>query len=427
MNQIMTPFLILISVLAVASCSSSSSSPADGDINPASMSVFEDSDAVNELFGTLTVRNTTPDIDTASQTEVVQAINNFSLDLHRIAAGEAPAEGTIESGYSAAVALSLAYAGTAGATQSALANLLGVDDIDESVLHTTMNALALALDNRTNEELILHTANRVFVRPGLSLQNTYLDVATEHYDAPVVEADFAQQTDEVTRLVNAWVADQTDEFIPSIIDRFSPTTVFALLNTLFLDAAWQDEYRAVESLDFNALGGTTITVEGFGGRSDLPIFRSDDLLAIEIPYGGGDIAMLILMPTSIADYEATLDAAGVENLVSAMNISDIEFTAPNWNDEAELDLVDLLAPVGFPANPWDFGRMIQGGANLEVFAKQKARIEVDKDGTRAAAVTIVGADESVPEFVGIDSPFVYMIRDRITGLILFTGRVVAPE
>ena len=290
-----------------------------------------------------------------------------------------------------------------------------------------MNALALALDNRTNEELILHTANRVFVRPGLSLQNTYLDVATEHYDAPVVEADFAQQTDEVTRLVNAWVADQTDEFIPSIIDRFSPTTVFALLNTLFLDAAWQDEYRAVESLDFNALGGTTITVEGFGGRSDLPIFRSDDLLAIEIPYGGGDIAMLILMPTSIADYEVTLDATGVENLVSAMNIRDIEFTVPNWNDEAELDLVDLLTPVGFPANPWDFGRMIQGGANLEVFAKQKARIEVDKDGTRAAAVTIVGADESVPEFVGIDSPFVYLIRDRITGLILLTGRVVAPE
>ena len=137
--------------------------------------------------------------------------------------------------------------------------------------------------------------------------------------------------------------------------------------------------------------------------------------------------MLILMPTSIADYEVTLDATGVENLVSAMNIRDIEFTVPNWNDEAELDLVDLLTPVGFPANPWDFGRMIQGGANLEVFAKQKARIEVDKDGTRAAAVTIVGADESVPEFVGIDSPFVYLIRDRITGLILLTGRVVAPE
>ena len=349
-------------------------------------------------------------------------------DLHRSVTNLAPNEGSIESGYSAAVALSLAYAGTAGSTQSALANLLGIDDIAEPVLHTAINALMLALQSRTNEDLILHTANRVFVRPGLPLLSEYLDIATANYGAPVVEANFAEDNEEVTRLVNEWVAEQTDDFIPSIIDSFSTATVFALLNTIFLDAGWRDEYRELGEMEFNTLDGTTVLVESFGGVAPLglQVLRSDDLIAIEIPYGGGDITMLIFMPQSIADFEASLDAETVENLVDAMRIDSVELAVPNWEDEADIDLTQILEPQGFPTNPWNFDRMIDGGRNLDVFAKQKARIEVDRDGTRAAAVTLIGVDESVPTPVNINRPFVYMIRDRVTGVILFTGRVVAP-
>ena len=418
-----TACLVLASLVVMAGCDGSTSNETGGE---APASVFDSSDAVNELFGTITLRNTAPDIDAGSLAEVVRAFNNFSFDLHRVVAGITPAEGSIESGYSAAVALSLAYAGTAGSTQSGLAGLLGVDDIAEPVLHTGNNALALALNSRANDDLVLHTANRVFVRPGLPLQNEYLDIATADYGAPVTEADFAGDTEAVTRVVNQWVAEQTDDFIPSIIDRFSPQTVFALLNTIFLDAAWQDEYQAIEASEFTTLDGTTVSVESFGGRSQLPLLRSDDLLALEIPYGGGELAMLILMPSSIADLESTLDAGTIENVVAGMADSDVNFTVPNWEYEADLDLMELLTPVGLPASPWDFGRMIEGGAILDVLSKQKARIEVDKDGTRAAAVTVVVGLESVPESVSINRPFVYMIRDRVTGLILFTGRVVAP-
>lgn len=133
------------------------------------------------------------------------------------------------------------------------------------------------------------------------------------------------------------------------------------------------------------------------------------------------------MPTSITEFKSTLDAQTVSSISASLASTEVEITVPNWEEQAELDLVELLTPSGLPASPWDFGRMIEGGASLDVFAKQNARIEVDKDGTRAAAVTIVGADESVPETIDINRPFVYLIRDRQTGLILFTGRVVAPE
>lgn len=133
------------------------------------------------------------------------------------------------------------------------------------------------------------------------------------------------------------------------------------------------------------------------------------------------------MPASIADFEATLNADTINSVVGSMNDSDVNISVPIWEDETDLDLAQVFAPQGFPNNPWDVGRMIDGGATLEVLAKQKARIEVDENGTRAAAVTVVAGATSVPEFVSIDRPFVYLIRDRVTGLILFTGRVVAPE
>ena len=424
LSRTLVPFCIGTALITLVACSSSSSNP-DGE--PGSdLSSFSASEHLTERFGSITSRDASPEVSDATREAYIEALNNFSLDLHRVSSEQAPQEGSVESGYSAAVALSMAYAGTASTTQSALANMLGVDDIEESVLHSANNALGLALTSRSNEDLVLHTANRVFVRPGFELQNRYMDIVTGDYGAPVTEADFAGANEEVTQLVNAWVSQQTGGFIPKIVDSFSPQTVFALLNTIFLDAGWQDEYQAIGAQPFNAIDGSTVSVESFGGRSQLPLLRNDDLLAVEIPYGGGDIAMLILMPTSLADFESTLDAVSVNNVVNAMSNSDVRFTVPSWEDEAELDLVGLLAPLGFPPNPWDFGRMVEGGTSLEVFAIQKARIEVDENGTRAAAVTVVGGIESVPEFVTIDRPFVYMIRDRVTGLILFTGRVVSP-
>ena len=430
--HLLTISVLAISAVFLAGCSDSNPSglPDDNSSNSVPSdgltSVFDESDAVNERFGTVTSRNTNPDVDSASQAMVVRAINEFSLDLHRIVANGEPDGGSVESGYSAAVALSLAYAGTSGETQVALANMLGVDDISEPLLHIGMNTLDLALTSRSNEDLVLHTANRVFVRPDFTLQNSYLDIATGDYGAPVTEADFAGATDEVTRLVNDWVAEQTDNFIPSIINRFSPQTVFALLNTIFLDAGWQDQYESIGERPFNAIDGTTAMVESFSGRSDIPLLRSDNLTALEIPYGGGDIAMLLLMPTAISDFESTLNENTLDSKVNAMTNSDVTFVVPNWEDEADLDLASILAPLGFPTNPWDFGRMFEGGEFLEVIAKQKARIEVDENGTRAAAVTIVAGIESVSEFVTIDQPFVYVIRDRVTGLVLFSGRVVSP-
>ena len=429
-RRLLRPTALSLTLLLVACGDDDSPAPAGDPGAPPSAS-FADSDAFTERFGTRTARDENPDVDDATRAALVTALNDFSLELHRAVASADPGAEAISSGYGAATALALALAGTDGDTRTGLANLLGVDALDEATVHAGMNALARALESRSNEDLVLRTANRGFVRPGLPLADAYLDVAVGDYGAPLTEADFAGAPDEVARLVNAWVSERTDGFIDSIVDGFAPSTVFVLLNALFLDAAWQDAWTARDAIDFTTSDGTTAPVPGFGGQERLGTVEASGVRGVELPYAGGELAMLILVPDDLAAFEATLDAAALEALVAGLASNEVRLRAPNWDDELEIDLSARLGPLGLPANPWNLGRMIDdpAGADVAVAALQKARIEVDENGTRAAAVTGVIGTTSVPgEPVAfdVDRPFVYVLRDRVTGTVLFTGRVLDP-
>jgi len=205
-----------------------------------------------------------------------------------------------------------------------------------------------------------------------------------------------------------------------------------VLNAIFLDARWRDDYNALGDQAFNAIDGTITSVPSFGGSGLLPQRVDSTLTAVEIPYAGEDLAMLILMPDSLESFEASLDAETLTEVVDSLEFADVRFTVPSWQLESELDLVQLLTPLGLPGNPWDFSRLVAGGDPLEVIARQNAKIEVDESGTIAAAATVVGGfgtTTSIPPpitVIEIDRPFVYVLRDIETGTVLFTGRIVAP-
>ena len=225
---------------------------------------------------------------------------------------------------------------------------------------------------------------------------------------------------------------QTDNFIPSIIDDIDPRTAIAALNAIFLDAQWQDEFQSLGERTFNAIDGPVSEVANFGGASFLTQSVDNDLTAFEIPYAGEELAMLVLMPESTESFESTLNADLLSEIVDGLQLAEVRFNIPTWQLENELDLVQLLTPFGLPANPWDFSRLVEGGDILEILARQNARIEVDESGTVAAAVTVTGGLGTTTSItppitvINIDRPFVYVLRDRTTGTVLFTGRIVAP-
>ena len=269
-----------------------------------------------ERYGSRTAREENPDVDAETLAALVGAINELSLSLHAAAANAEPTEALVTSGYSAAVALSLAEAGTSGTTRDSLRNLLGIDALEGAAVHAGMNALDRVLDESANEDLALRSVNRLFVRPGLPLDEDYLDTATAEYGAPVTEADFADAPAAAARLVNDWVSRQTAGFIPSIVERFDPGTTLALLNALFLDATWLDAYAETGDIDFTGPDGRTRAVPAFGGEAELDTIEAEGVRGIELPYAGGRIAMLILVPDDLASFESMLDAERLRTLLA---------------------------------------------------------------------------------------------------------------
>ena len=176
--------------IATTGCGSSSS---DSEINvdgtAPELALFTTSDAVNEQFGTTTVRDVAANVDTLSSAAVVNSLNNFSFDLHRAVTAENPDQGSVESGYSA-LSLLLTSAATGGDTLVALNNLLGTDSLLEDDVFNAINDLSLSIESRSNDDLVLRSANRVFVKPELNLQTQFLDTATSSFGAPVTEANF---------------------------------------------------------------------------------------------------------------------------------------------------------------------------------------------------------------------------------------------
>ena len=410
------------------------SSGVNGPANQMSSSqVIAQSAIATERFGEIRERRLADDPSSEVTDAVVTAINDFSLVLHRAQANDQPDENAVASGYSMATALSFLRAGAAGATDSELANLLAQDAIDETSVHRSFNALAQTLATRNNEELVLNTANRIFAQPDLPLKTGFLDIATGEYAAPVTEVDFANATQPAIDLINEWASEQTDGFIKEIADNTNITeaTQVALLNAIFLDAAWQQQFDDLSEQFFTVANGDIKRVPTFGGERTLARSVESDVTVVDIPYAGGELSMMIMMPDDLASFESTFSVARLNSIVSSLQSVRVAYSMPAFEIESLLDANKLLEPIGLPVQDLDLSDMFDSlDQELELTVQQKARIEVDQNGTRAAAVTTVGVvTTSVVQFeeISIDKPFLYLLRDTTTGVILFSGRVVDPS
>ncbi|MBX2881665.1 MAG: serpin family protein [Granulosicoccus sp.] len=414
--------------VCLAACSSSDSGNTSGG-----SANLNDSPAMSEQFGTIQQRQMDPDSTEANQALFVNAYNEFSLDVHKALVNSAPDENVIVSGYSLATALTLLMSGTAGNSRAELASLLHLDTLDPSVIDATANAVDLQLMDRNNDELILRSANRLFVSQDYTFNIPFLDNAVGNFGAPITTADFVSQSSQVVRDINAWANEQTNGFIPSILDRIDPGTVIAILNATLLDAGWSEEFFERGDGQFTNLSGETVSVPYFGNQEFYQAVSNDNLTAVDIRYAGDELSMLIVMPDQLSTAEMSLNAAGVADVVSQLSSQDVILAVPEWSFEQTIDAKELLVPLGLPSGAMDFSAMLtEDPGNIGITqAIQKARIEVDKDGTRAAAVSAIvsgtGSIPSEPIRITFNRPFWYAIRDRESGLILFSGRVVSTS
>jgi serpin B len=373
---------------------------------------------------------------------VVQGNNQFAFDLYAKLRGQSG--NLFLSPYSISTALAMTYAGAGGRTAAQMAKTLRFT-LDPEKLHPGFAAVAREVNGAGKPRAYeLRVANALWGQQGEHFLPGFLKLTRDHYGAAFHLTDFAGQTEGARRAINAWVEKQTKNkikelFRPGVL---TSLTRLVLTNAIYFKGDWQSAFPKKKT----APGDFLLTA---GGKVRAPLMHQEQKLnyhdggtfqMLELPYKGGELAMVVLLPKKtdgLAELEKSLTAERLTAALARLKLHQVKVTLPPFRVTAEFSLNQTLAALGMPdafdRRVADFSGM-NGKKNLFLQAVvHKAFVDVNEEGTEAAVATGVGvglASYTPPPPRAVfraDHPFVYLIRDRRTASILFLGRLTKPQ
>jgi serpin B len=356
-----------------------------------------------------------------------EAVNAFAADLYGNLAAED--DGNIcLSPYSISSALSMTYGGAAGLTAEQMNEVLHFGGPDAthpafSYLRRNVNAI------QKPGHIQLNTANALWPQEGYLFLPDYLALIREFYAGEIHPVDYATDPERARQQINSWVEEQTNERIQNLIKAGSltPLTRLMLVNAIYFKGNWASQFKEADTrpAPFTLADGSTVEVPMMSQTADFRLARTEKLLALELPYEGGDLSMIILLP----DRGEALTLPPMDTL--EFREMEVGVQLPKFKLESSFNLGGTLAAMGMPAafsRNADFSGMDGAGTLIIDEVVHKVFVEVNEEGTEAAAATGVGMRlTSMPQQFIADRPFLFLIRENKTGTMLFMGRVMDPS
>jgi serpin B len=379
----------------------------------------------------------------SDEAAIVAESTSFAAALYRELAAQPG--GLFLSPSSITAALSMTGAGARGETSTELAAALRLT-LPPERLHLALGRLLEATSGASGVELA--TANALWVQEGYALRPEYLTLVRETYRAALEEVDFGGATEAARERINAWVDARTKSRIrdlvpPGILDAL---TRLVLVNAIYFKGAWSTPFDPVATRQepFHRLEGSSAPVPLMHRTDSYRLVEDRNAQAIELPYGDGALAMVVVLPRKrdgLPALEKGLDGARFDALLAQLDAEEpreVEVHLPRFRVEASFRLDDALERLGarraFDRERADFSGMTADPAGLYIGAVlHRAFVEVNEEGTEAAAATAVvmvfGGSmvaPAPPPVFRADHPFLFLIRDRRTKVMLFVGRLVDP-
>ncbi|NLX12483.1 MAG: serpin family protein [Phycisphaerales bacterium] len=372
--------------------------------------------------------------------ETAHAGNRFALELYaKLKAGDS---NIFYSPYSISTALAMTWAGARGATAEQMAGVLHFERAAEEI-HADFKRLIEAQNEAGQKgDYELSVANALWGQKGYGFLKEYLELVENSYHAALREVDFDRAAEEARKTVNKWVEDKTKEKIkdllqPGTIER---GTTLILTNAIYFKGQWLMPFQEARTKNepFALSDGTKIDVPMMNQADRFGYTEDDQVQVLELPYVGEGLSMVIILPRQkggIGDIESMLTISKLDDWLGTLRKRNVVATIPKFTMTCEFSLGDVLQAMGMPlafSGAADFSGMT-GNKDLFIAAViHKAFVEVNEEGTEAAAATAVNMVRSAmivkpdPVFRA-DHPFVFMIRDAHSGAILFVGRVMNPK
>ncbi len=370
---------------------------------------------------------------------VVKGCNDFAFDLYQQL--KTRPGNLFFSPYSISTALAMTYAGARGETAEQMADVLHFS-LGRDKLHAAMGRMVNKLNAAGEESSFqLVVSNALWGQKGYSFLPSFIGFVKDNYSAGFNEVDFIHQTEATRKTINTWVERQTQDKIRELLKQgiLTPITRLVLTNAIYFKGNWArqfDEARTVESL-FKLGEGKTVTIPLMHQTAKFNYAEGKSLQILELPYVDGRLSMVVLLPKKVGDIkklEKRLSSKTLQKWLERVREQKVQVYLPRFKMTDDFKLEQVLPGMGMPDAfseiSADFSGMT-GKKDLYISAViHKAFVDVNEEGTEAAAATAVvmsrkGGHSPVPVFRA-DHPFVFLIRDNVSGSILFCGRLSNP-
>jgi len=374
----------------------------------------------------------------AQQTFIVADSNNlFAFKLYN-QVKESGNKNLFFSPFSISTALAMTYAGARNETETQMRNVLHFG-LDQDTFHKQYKTYLERIEGDTGKDLTLGIANSLWIANSLQLLAPFKDIVSTDYNSEARNVDF-NKTEETRNEINTWVEQKTNDKIKELIKPgiISGSTKLVLVNAIYFKGKWATPFSkdSTKNDDFYKTGSNNITAKFMHNTAHYSYYEDATLQAIEIPYSGGKTSMVVFLPKEtdgIDVMENQLNYSYYSKIMSLFRSQKVILALPKFKTTVAFELAGTLSAMGMPDafGNADFSGISNEGLSISNVI-HKAFIDVNEDGTEAAAATAVAMKMNAmyrpgpnPVF-NANHPFFFIIRDNMTGSIWFMGKIINP-
>jgi serine protease inhibitor len=379
----------------------------------------------------------------ANGSSIINASNQFAFNFLQATLRQDPANtNKLISPLSIYLALSMVYNGADNATKDSIAKTLQLSGIDINTLNTVCQSLIKQLPQEDNE-VQFSIANSLWYRQN-SFQplDSFLNIVQNYYDATIQPLNFADPASVNT--INNWVAQKTNNKIPTILSTISPTDLMYLIDAIYFNGSWKNGFNTSNTYNdtFHLANGSTETVPFMKQQAIVNVYADSTLTLVELPYGSGkSYSMYIAQPNNqqepISTFASLMNENILDNGINKMDSVNAQLIIPKWEYSYSIeDMRPALSSLGMRiafGDSADFSKIYNPDQVKVLISKaiHKTYIKVNETGTEAAAVTAIGVSTTTaiynPPAFKANRPFLYTIVEKQTGTVLFVGIVNDPS
>ncbi len=370
---------------------------------------------------------------------LVEADNLFGIKLFKeVLQAEDLNTNVMISPLSVSLALAMTYNGADGDTKTAMEETLELFGLTTEQINENYKFLIDALSS-VDPKVLMSIANSIWYKHTFPVEQDFIDVNQDYYYAEVSPLDFGDPN--AVNIINGWIADKTNDLITEVLDFIPVDAVMYLINAIYFKGIWKFEFDESETEEepFYLSNGTTKDVPMMVQEESFNYLSNDFVRAVEMPYGQGNYSMIVLLPQTSKTLDEVIEVLSNETwnnwLGEFQKEEKVVIHLPRFKFEYENllneELINLGMGIAFDPYNADFSKINPDRQLCISRVIHKSFIEVNEEGTEAAAVTVVEIIEtSAPgeTFISfhVNQPFLFAIKEKYTNTIIFIGRVMEP-